>query len=428
MTDLVPTGPSSLAGPESVVTQMSRSESEVQAALAQRFPRDIRRSSSNAMAMATLNEDMAAACFYAMPRGGQTIEGPSVRLAEILAQCWGNIRAQSYIIEIGQTTVTARGVCWDLENNYFITQDRSRRITRRDGKRYGDDMIEKTCNAVCSIAYREAVFRCIGKAVIDPIWQECRRVSIGESRSVASSWAACSGHFGKMGVQESQLLARLGHDSVSQVTRDDIGTLRGLFTAIKDGETSLDASFPPPPPTAGDTVVGFGGKKPKAATQQKPAAPPPPEPKQEPPTQQSVEPPPPTAEIKIGQVYDEIARLRINATNPEDLSRLKAPELAVYAENLGLDVRGKKIAIATRIAAHYNRGPKDQPKAAEPTPPPAAKQMPEDLPVWKDEPDEPPKRSHDPETGEGLPDLVTGQGEEPPPHDDGDQSGFGFGG
>jgi len=418
MNDMVRSDPGALMGPESVVQQVSRSESEVQAALAHRFPRDIQRASSNAMALATSTEDMAAACFYAMPRGSQTVEGPSVRLAELLAQCWGNLRASSYVIEIGEKTVTARGVCWDLENNYFITQDRSRRITKRNGDRYNDDMIEKTANAICSIAYREAVFRCVGKAVIDPIWQECRRVSIGESRSVSSSWAGCCGSYAKMGVQESQLLDRLGHDNPSQVTRDDIGTLRGLFTAIKDGETQLDSVFRAAPVQAGDTVTGFGAKSRQA---QKPAAPPKaaaPQPPPEEPEARKEPEPQQAAEIKIGDVYDEIARLHINATNAEELAKLKAPELAVYAESLGLDVRGKKIDVATRIAKHYHRGPAEQPKPSAP---------PEDLPIWKEEPEEAQQqRSHNPETGEGLPDLVTGRDEEPP-LPDGPNGSFGFG-
>lgn len=442
MSDLVKADPGQLMGPESVIQQISRSESEVQAALAHRFPRDIQRATGNAMALATLNEEMAAACFYAMPRGGTTIEGPSVRLAEILAQCWGNLRASSYIIEVGETTVTARGVCWDLENNLFTTQDRSRRITKKNGDRYNDDMIGVTSNAACSVAYREAVFRCIGKAVVDPIWQECRRVAIGESRSVASSWSACTGHFSKMGVQESQLLERLGYDTVSQVTRNDIGTLRGLFTAIKDGEASLDGTFKPVT-SNGDTVRGFGSKsrqevKPAAAlkaeapppraaplgdnpsgqvTGATPVAAPAEQPAPTPVAKPAPTAPPkqaPLTEVTIDEVYKIIQDQEINATQLTDLLKLKAPELNVFAASLGLDVRGKKRQVAERIVAHYTQkqvaAPVDPPAQAEAEPPDASPgTSAEDLPIWKE-------THHDTETGEGLPDLqTTPPADEPPP-------------
>ncbi len=239
----------------SAVEQIIRGEAEIQAAIAQRFPRNPKESFARALAAATQTPEIAALCFYALPRGGKSIEGPSVRLAEILARDWGNIRAGSRVIEIGEKFVTAQGLAWDLENNYMFQSETRRRITDRNGKRYNDDMVGVTANAACAIAYREAVFRVVGKVAVESIWQQCRLVSIGQSRSVKDLWASATAYWQKAGIDEARVLAAIGKTAAGEVTQDDIVTLRGLATAIRDGETTLDQAFPPP---MGEVKKPFG--------------------------------------------------------------------------------------------------------------------------------------------------------------------------
>ena len=49
--------------------------------------------------MATIDAEVAGSCFYKLSRGGKTIEGPSVRLAEIVASAWGNLKFGARIID-----------------------------------------------------------------------------------------------------------------------------------------------------------------------------------------------------------------------------------------------------------------------------------------------------------------------------------------
>ena len=97
---------------------VSRQAQEVQAAMvvAKRFPRD------EVLAMdrilkACQRTSLAAAAVYEYPRGGETVTGPSIRLAEALAQNWGNV--DFGVIELeqrpGESQVMA--YAWDLETN-----------------------------------------------------------------------------------------------------------------------------------------------------------------------------------------------------------------------------------------------------------------------------------------------------------------------
>jgi hypothetical protein len=72
------------------VAVLNRSEVEAQLDAAHKYPRQIKRFLNEAITLATLTRDVAESCIYALPRGGKTIAGPSVRLAEICASAYGN--------------------------------------------------------------------------------------------------------------------------------------------------------------------------------------------------------------------------------------------------------------------------------------------------------------------------------------------------
>ena len=63
---------------------ITKAEIDVQISTAKAFPRSLTMFIQKATSMATLTEEIAASCSYALPRGGKNLEGPSVRLAEIV--------------------------------------------------------------------------------------------------------------------------------------------------------------------------------------------------------------------------------------------------------------------------------------------------------------------------------------------------------
>src|SRR5690606_7715376 len=150
---------------------------DVQISTAKRFPRSIKAFKDMAMAMATLDEETAESCFYALPRGGKTVEGPSARLAEIVASAWGNMRIEGRPIAEDDRFVTSRGTAWDLQTNVAFAFESRRRITDKQNRRYNDDMIGVTANAATSIALRNAVFKAVPSAFWRPIYLRCREVA-----------------------------------------------------------------------------------------------------------------------------------------------------------------------------------------------------------------------------------------------------------
>lgn len=228
--------------------QLNRAEIDVQISTAKKYPRDIRTFKKRAISMATLDEETAGACLYSLPRGGRNIAGPSVRLAEIAVSNYQNMRAGVRIIGEDGEWVTSQAVAHDLENNICISVEVRRRVLKRKSRKneYDADAVALAGAAGSSIALRNAVFRVIPRAFINEIYSAARDTAIGNASTLKDKRAKCLDAFAKMGVREDRIFPSLGVKSVEDIGLDELEKLRGLYTAIKDGDTTIDDAFPDP--------------------------------------------------------------------------------------------------------------------------------------------------------------------------------------
>lgn len=222
----------------------TRGEIDVQIVTARRFPRSIRTFKNTALEMVTLDEETAEACFYVLPRAGKNIEGPSARLAEIVASAWGHMRVEGKPVGESDGFIKSRGTAWDLQTNVAIAFECWRRITDKHNKRYTDDMVGVTANAAASIAVRNAVFKVVPSPFWRPLYLAARKVAIGDASTLADRRAKSLDAFQKMGVTAERVFSLLNVKGVEDITLDQLGVLRGLFTAIREGDTTVDEAFP----------------------------------------------------------------------------------------------------------------------------------------------------------------------------------------
>lgn len=223
--------------------QITRGEIDIQISTAKRFPRSLTEFKRTAYQLATLDQATAESMWYSLPRGGKKIEGPSVRFAEVLAYSWGNLRVDAAVVDIGDTHITAMGTAFDLERNTGTRVRTMRRITDSKGKRYNDDMIGVTGNAATSIAFREAVFKIIPRSMAKDIYDAARKASLGkgtfeEKRKSALDW------FLERGVAMDAILSTLGKKGIEDLDVEDVLSLRGFISAVKQGEAELSTIFP----------------------------------------------------------------------------------------------------------------------------------------------------------------------------------------
>jgi len=230
-----------------VLEAQERAQLDVQINTAKAYPRMVSRAKDSVLTLATCDKETAEACFYSLPRQGKAIEGPSVRLAEIVAASYQNLRCAARIISVDDSFVTAQGAAHDLENNIAMTVEVKRRITTKHGKRYGDDMIVTTSNAACAIALRNAIFKVVPAAIFREEFKKIRECADGDAKSLRENRTNLVKYYkDAFGVDEARILAAVSKSGLDDVTMADLRVLRGIATALKDNETTVAEAFPPP--------------------------------------------------------------------------------------------------------------------------------------------------------------------------------------
>lgn len=231
------------------VDAVERANVDSQVATAKQYPRDLMRSVNNSIAMATMDYNTAQSCGYALPRGGKPITGPSVHLAKLIVSNYGNIRAEAKVVQITDKQVISRGTCWDLENNVATAFEVRRSIVGKGGKRFSDDMITVTGNAANSIAYRNAVFSVIPKAITDKVYQAAQRFITGDlsdEEKIISRRKKCIDFFkDEYGITEEEVVMLCGKQTVNQIKADQIALLLGITQSLKDGDTTVEELMKP---------------------------------------------------------------------------------------------------------------------------------------------------------------------------------------
>ncbi|MFH1499238.1 MAG: hypothetical protein ABII82_15595 [Verrucomicrobiota bacterium] len=218
---------------------------DLQVSTAKQYPRSVSRAITTAKEIACLSQEMAESCIYAIPRAGKTIDGPSVRLAEIVASCWGNARVEGRPFSVENDRVLAEATYWDLEQNVAFRVTKSRRITDKNGRRFNDDMIEVTMNAAVSVALRDAIFRGVPKSVVEEVYLAARETAVGKLSSLAERRDRMVKSFAAMGITEDRILFKIGKVGLNDIGQKDLAVLIGLHTQLKEG-ADVEEVFPDP--------------------------------------------------------------------------------------------------------------------------------------------------------------------------------------
>ncbi|MFH0982809.1 MAG: hypothetical protein V2A79_14900 [Planctomycetota bacterium] len=258
----------------------TRAAQEVQAAMivAQKFPRDERAAYTRIM-RACGRQKLAEQAMYAYPRGGQTVTGPSIRLAEMLAQNWGNLDFGIVELEQRDGESIIMSYCWDLETNtrqtkvFTVPHERHTRqgVTKLTDPR---DIYEMTANQGAR-RLRACILGIIPGDVVEAACAQCEQTVAGNVKEpLADRLRAMVAAFAEYGVAEAQIVARLGH-RLEATTEAELANLRKVYVSLRDNMASPDSFFPEktePTPTNGKKMSFGKGKTTKAAEAPAPEA------------------------------------------------------------------------------------------------------------------------------------------------------------
>lgn len=222
-----------------VQADSQRAIAEVQAALviAKQFPRNPIEAYDKIM-NACQRSGLAQSAVYSYARGGSSVTGPSIRLAEMLAQNWGNIQygIRELSSENGESTVEA--FAWDVETNTRQTkvfQVPHMRYTRNGSKKLSDprDIYELVANNGAR-RLRACILGVIPGDVIDDAVAQCERTIHASADTSLEAVQKLVQAFEQFSVSKKDIEDYIQR-RLEAITAANIVSLRKIFTSLRDG-------------------------------------------------------------------------------------------------------------------------------------------------------------------------------------------------
>jgi hypothetical protein len=216
--------------------------------MAKEFPRDYMTCWDN-LQKACQRESLAKKGDYSYKRGGSPIEGPSIYLARVAAQNWGNIRFGFDVLEVGEEQVSLVGWAWDMETNTKATSPATfnvliqRKVSGTTKWVKPDERnLRELVNKHGAIAQRNAIFQILPHDYVDDARDRCRKTLKAKIKDAKSEQKRLVLGFSDYGVTPVVLNGYVGTDNW---TKDDIVSMQGVLDALKDGKGKREDFFTP---------------------------------------------------------------------------------------------------------------------------------------------------------------------------------------
>lgn len=230
-----------------MAAQESRAVAEVQAAyvIAKKFRRN-HLEAYQALMEACARPSLAEQALYAYPRGGQTVTGPSIRLAEAIAQAWGNIDCGVREVSQQDGMSIAEAYAIDLQTNTRVVKTfhvPHYRDTKSGKKRLTDsrDIYEAVANQGAR-RLRACILGVIPGDITEAAVERCTRTLESSDVPIADQIRKLVSAFDTLGVKVEHLEKRLGH-KLDVTIPAEIVNLRSVYKSIADGMADRSQYF-----------------------------------------------------------------------------------------------------------------------------------------------------------------------------------------
>lgn len=259
--------PAATAANQLLSVEEQRAVTEVRAALqlAKMFPRDINSAYTRIM-QACRRKSLAEQALYTYPKGGQRIEGPSIRLAEMAAQCWGNMQFGVRELSQDHGASNVEAFAWDIETNTRVTktfQVPHMRHTKEGSYALTNprDIYEHVANQGAR-RLRGCILGVIPGDIVDAAVNESRKTLTAQNKEpLGDRIRRLADAFHKdFGVTIEMLEKFLGH-KLDATSETEMVTLKGIGRSLEDGMADRSQYFP----SENGTALSGEGSRTKAA-------------------------------------------------------------------------------------------------------------------------------------------------------------------
>lgn len=231
-----------------VAVESSRAIAEAQGKLviAKRFPRNEIYAFAKVMT-ACQRKSLAEKAFYSYPRGGETVQGPTIRFAEELARCWGNLDYGIKELSQGNGNSEMQAYCWDLETNTMSVQNFTnphRKEVKGNIKELTSlrDIYENNAN-MAARRLRARILAVLPSDLVDEAIKECRKTLTGNNETpLIDRVKNMTVQFGKIGVTQEMIEGRLKR-KIETMTSEDFADYIGIYNSLKENNSKISDWF-----------------------------------------------------------------------------------------------------------------------------------------------------------------------------------------
>lgn len=223
-------------------TDQQRAIAEVQAAMviARSNPRDPVAAMDRILNACT-RPTLADAAVYQYAKGGSNVSGPSIRLAEAMAQQWGNIKTSVRELDQANGVSTVQTIAWDLETGYQcdkVFQVPHLRYTRNGSKKLEDprDIYELVANQG-SRRLRACILAVIPGDVTEAAVTQCEVTMKARADTSPEAMAKMVEAFKVFGVTRDQLEKRIQR-RIDAIQPAQVVALKKIYASLRDGMSS----------------------------------------------------------------------------------------------------------------------------------------------------------------------------------------------
>lgn len=235
-------------------TDGHRAVAEVQGAMmiARANPRDQVQAMDRILNACT-RQTLAESAIYSYSRGGADVTGPSIRLAEAMAQAWGNMQFGLRELSQAHGESTVQAYAWDVETNtrkeVTFTVPHVRH-TRNGVRRLEDprDVYELVANQG-SRRLRACILAVIPGDVTEAAVRQCEITQTSSADTSPEAVKRMVDAFAKLGVTREHIEARIQR-RLDAIRPAQVVDLRRVYTSISDGMSAPGDWFPVAPDAA----------------------------------------------------------------------------------------------------------------------------------------------------------------------------------
>lgn len=196
-------------------------------------------------------KSLASTAMYSYPRGNTNVQGPSIRLAEVLAQNWGNISFGVKELEQRPGESVAMAYAWDVETN--TRQEKIFTVPHLRHTKYGSKKLEDPRDIYEMVAnngsrrLRACILGVIPGDIVELAIEECNKTLAGENASplkdrLSRAFTAFKEDFD---VTQEMIEEYFGYAS-NNFSEKNFSDLIGIYNSLKDGLTKVHEYFEKP--------------------------------------------------------------------------------------------------------------------------------------------------------------------------------------